>query len=57
MGGRRFEFAPDEYLLTECSYKFSVDEFAALADQAGFEVDTVWRDDEDLFSVQYCRAR
>lgn len=56
VGGHRFEFAPGEYLLTEYSYKYSPEAFAALAAGAGFVVETVWQDTEGLFSVQYCRA-
>ncbi|MEN0045336.1 MAG: L-histidine N(alpha)-methyltransferase [Pseudomonadota bacterium] len=57
LAGQQFEFAPDEYLLTECSYKFSLEDFAALADAAGFTVDTVWQDAAGLFSVQNCRTK
>lgn len=56
VGGQHFEFAPDEYLLTEYSYKYSPEAFAALAAGAGFVVETVWQDEEGLFSVQYCRV-
>lgn len=57
VGGRHFEFEKGEYLLTECSYKFSLEDFAALADGAGFTVDTVWCDADTLFSLQYCRVK
>jgi len=46
-------FAKGETLWTESSYKYTVDEFAALAGQAGFAVEHVWTDDQRLFSVQY----
>jgi dimethylhistidine N-methyltransferase len=46
------EFEPNESIWTESSYKYSVDDFARLAGQAGFELETFWSDDEDLFSVQ-----
>jgi len=49
----RFEFAPGETILTEYSYKYSLEAFAELALGGGFEVEQVWTDAERLFSVQY----
>jgi dimethylhistidine N-methyltransferase len=43
-----------ETILTEYSHKYTLDGFAAMAKQAGFEVARVWTDVEQLFSVQYC---
>ena len=51
--GHPFEFEAGESIRTEYSYKFTLEGFAALAADAGFTVDTVWTDDDDLFSVQY----
>lgn len=42
-----------ESILTEYSYKYSLDEFEALASSAGFHVERVWTDADDMFSVQY----
>ena len=50
-------FGLDERVLTEYSYKYSPDEFAALAEDAGLEVTDTWTDPEDLFSVQYLAPR
>ncbi|MFK8018000.1 MAG: L-histidine N(alpha)-methyltransferase [Gammaproteobacteria bacterium] len=50
---RTFELDKDEYILSECSHKFAVDEFQALASRAGFEPHTVWTDENNLFSVHY----
>jgi L-histidine N-alpha-methyltransferase len=43
-----------EAILTEYSHKYTLDGFAAMAAEAGFEVQKVWTDPERLFSVQYC---
>ncbi len=53
VGGERFEMAEGESIRTECSYKFTLDEFADMAEQAGFRVRRVWTDPARLFSVQY----
>jgi len=42
-----------ESIWTESSYKYNLQEFAELAESAGFQVDHVWTDDRDWFSVQY----
>ena len=46
------EFTADESIHTESSYKYRLDEFAALAARAGFGVERVWTDADSLFSVQ-----
>ena len=53
LGGRGIAFGAGETIHTESSYKYAVDEFAALAERAGFEVQQVWTDSGHLFSVQY----
>jgi len=54
VGGRTFSFAAGEAILTEHSHKYTLDGFAAMAAAAGFRVEKVWMDAEELFSVQYC---
>jgi dimethylhistidine N-methyltransferase len=49
--GQTFRFAEDETIHTENSYKYTVAEFRDLASQAGFTTDTVWLDDDCLFSL------
>jgi uncharacterized SAM-dependent methyltransferase len=49
--GRTFHFAEGETIHTENSYKYSVDEFRDLAAKAGFMTDTIWVDDNRLFSL------
>lgn len=53
LGGAAIAFEEEETILTECSYKYSLPEFAALASAAGFAVRKVWTDPEQKFSVQY----
>ncbi len=54
--GNPVHFAPGETIHTENSYKYTVDEFSALAAKAGFVTDTHWTDDENLFAVILLRA-
>jgi len=51
--GRCFDFAANESIHTENSYKYHVEDFQALAAQAGFTAVKVWTDTDRLFSVQY----
>lgn len=44
----------DEGILTEYSHKYTLEGFASMAENAGFEVARVWTDPQNLFSVQYC---
>ncbi|MBT8131851.1 MAG: L-histidine N(alpha)-methyltransferase [Gammaproteobacteria bacterium] len=53
IAGKLIHFEDGEHLLTECSHKYSPEDFAALAEPAGFRVARVWTDANDLFSVQY----
>ena len=53
ISGRQFAFAAGETIHTESSYKYSVDEFQALARKAGFDVGHCWLDPQQLFSVHY----
>jgi len=56
IGRHRFSFDVGESIHTENSYKYDVDDFAALARSAGFEVERVWTDEGQLFSVQLLRV-
>lgn len=53
VAGYRFQFDAGESIHTENSYKYSVNEFQSLAQQAGFRAHKVWTDREKLFSVHY----
>jgi len=54
IGGRSIHFEKGDALLTEHSHKYTLDQFSNMARRAGFVVDAVWTDPEQLFSVQYC---
>lgn len=48
-----FEFADGETILTEYSHKYTLAGFEAMANAAGFVVEKVWTDADQLFSVQF----
>lgn len=54
--GETYRFAAGETIHTENSYKYHVDEFAALGESAGWHHAAVWTDRDRLFSVHYFRA-
>jgi L-histidine Nalpha-methyltransferase len=51
--GQIFEFANDERIHTENSYKYTVAEFQQLARDVGFVPQQVWQDGQQLFSIHY----
>ena len=51
-----FAFAQDEFIQTQFAYKFTIDEFQALAARAGFEPEAAWTDRDDLFSCHMLRV-
>jgi len=53
VNGSAIDFHKGETLHTENSYKYSLEDFAALSDAAGFTLKKSWFDDEKLFSVHY----
>ena len=53
LGGRCFHFAPGDGIHTENSYKYSLEEFHALARGAGLRPCQVWLDAARRFSVHY----
>ncbi len=57
LAGTVLKFAEGERIVTEYSHKFTLHGFASLAADAGFAVEQVWTDAEDLFSVQWLTAR
>jgi dimethylhistidine N-methyltransferase len=50
---RKFHFRRGEKIITEFSYKYAPEEFAAVAGKAGFEFVRMWTDDARLFGVFY----
>jgi dimethylhistidine N-methyltransferase len=53
VGPHTFDFGDGETIHTENSYKYSIDEFQALAARAGFEAAHCWLDPQRLFSIHY----
>ncbi len=53
VAGARIAFGEGESILTECSYKYTVRGFQALAAAAGLRAQQVWTDANRWFSVQY----
>jgi uncharacterized SAM-dependent methyltransferase len=51
--GQSFTFEQGESIHTESSYKYTVEEFTALASKAGFVSRRVWVDSDGLFSLHY----
>ena len=48
-----FHFRRGERIITEYSYKYSPDEFAAFAAKAEFNFVRMWTDEEALFGIFY----
>lgn len=57
IAGEAFDFKKGESILTEVSYKYTLDGFAEMAADAGFVVIEAWVDPKNYFSVQYLIAR
>ena len=51
LGSHRWRFARGETIHTENSYKYSIDDFRALAQRAGFARAKVWTDRRGLFAL------
>ncbi|MSO77426.1 MAG: L-histidine N(alpha)-methyltransferase [Alphaproteobacteria bacterium] len=54
--GQRFDFRVGETIHTENSYKYSLDEFRAMAGRAGFVPEAAWSDPDCLFAIHLLRA-
>ena len=55
--GSEFHFERGEIMVTEHSHKYSLPQFSAMAENAGFQVIESWTDPHRWFSVQYCLRR
>lgn len=55
VAGKTIRFTQGEGLHTESSYKYTIEEFQALAGRAGLEPVSVWQDPQQLFSIHYLR--
>jgi uncharacterized SAM-dependent methyltransferase len=56
VSGEQIDIAAGERIRVERSYKYSLEDFAALAEGAGLGVERVWMDGQRWFSVQYLTA-
>lgn len=56
VGGRSFAFDAGEALHIENSHKYTVEEFARLAGEAGFAARDVWTDPDRRFSIHLLQA-
>jgi L-histidine Nalpha-methyltransferase len=56
VGNYRFSFARGETIHTENSYKYSVEQFGALAARAGFASGKLWTDRKGLFALHGLKA-
>ena len=57
LDGAQITFAAGEKIVTEYSYKYTIEEFTRLATRSGWTVQQLWTDPEHLFSVQHLVAR
>jgi L-histidine N-alpha-methyltransferase len=53
VAGQELSFAANEFIITEHSYKYSLDGFNTLARSAGWEPEQSWVDENSLFSMHY----
>ncbi|MEX1828908.1 L-histidine N(alpha)-methyltransferase [Luteibacter sp. CQ10] len=53
LGNETYAFREDEAMQVEYSCKYSLDDFAQMAEKAGLSVEKVWMDEDKRFSVQY----
>ncbi len=51
--GKTIDFEPEERIHTENSYKYSLNQFAGICQEAGFISSKLWCDADQLFSVHY----
>lgn len=56
VNGNTFELSAGESIHTENSYKYTVAEFHALAQQAGWLAQQTWQDDDEYFSIHLLSA-
>lgn len=57
VAGQSFGFRAGERIHTENSYKYTPEQFIALAHRAEFDVERAWTDAQDLFSLYLLTAR
>jgi len=57
LAGQEIDFERDEFIITEYSHKYTLEQFGTLAKDAGFEPHSCWVDDDSLFSMHYMTTR
>jgi dimethylhistidine N-methyltransferase len=57
LAGQEIGFRAGEFIRTEYSHKYGLEQFRRTARDAGFQVEKVWTDDAEMFSVQYLTVR
>jgi dimethylhistidine N-methyltransferase len=57
VAGRSIQFAKGETLVTEYSYKYTVEQFQELAASAGFVPRALWCDSDGLFSIHWLETK
>ncbi len=57
IGEDRFAFRDGEHVISEYSYKYTLDGFARMASESGLQLDEVWTDRDRYFSIQLFHAR
>jgi len=57
VGRARFDFSEGESIHTESSHKYTVDGFSRVAQKAGFELEQVFSDRREFYSLYLCRWR
>ncbi|HSN16841.1 MAG TPA: L-histidine N(alpha)-methyltransferase [Gammaproteobacteria bacterium] len=53
VAGEDVDFRPGEHILSERSYKYTLEGFSALAARAGLKIEQQWTDDRRYFCVAY----
>ena len=56
IAGQSIHFEKGEYIVTEHSHKYSIDEFGSIGEEAEFSLKDIWTDPDELFSVQFLEA-
>ncbi|MEE8236379.1 MAG: L-histidine N(alpha)-methyltransferase [Gammaproteobacteria bacterium] len=56
IAGQSIHFEKGEYIVTEHSHKYSIDEFGSIGEEAEFSLKDIWTDPDQLFSVQFLEA-
>jgi uncharacterized SAM-dependent methyltransferase len=56
LNGAAISLQEGEHIVTEHSYKYSLDGFAKLAERSGWAVQRLWTDAANLFSVHFLAA-